>query len=315
MARSIRCISLKRLFLVVGSLTCAISLAVIGTRAATNALDTYTLSHADPAMRALAIKAGMNRTGELIFLRTQPQLVSDAQMEHLCAQNTAANNSNGFIEQGCYVTSTHRIYLRRMPASLYDLEVSTAAYEMLHPIYISLVRSNNMRTTLNHAIEANYTNVQDNDLQAQVANFAKTEPDARDLELFSLLGTGYARLSPDLTRYYAPYFSNLQASVAASTRVKQRFAQSADQLDQTKTQIDQYNGLARAAYASSVTRAHADDQLGDTYYYNLYRQYIDQENAAITQYNTLLASYNALVTEYNGTQPVQQINAAQTQSN
>jgi hypothetical protein len=275
-------------------------------------LDSYTISHADPAMIALATQAGMSREGELVFLRAHPQFVSDTQMQSACAGNTAANNSNGFIEQGCYVTGTHRIYLRHMPSNLYQLEVSTAAYEMLHPLYISLT-SDSKASAVNIAIEANYTKLKDVDLEAQVANFAKTEPGARDLELFSLLGTGYAAISPALVRYYAPYFTNLGATVTASTQVKQLFRQNENQLAQLRAQVSSDDTLARNAYTASVMRAHAGDQAGDEYYYNSYQEYLDQENTAIAQYNVLLVSYNALVTEYNGTQPVRQINPALTQ--
>ncbi len=287
-------------------------LAIGGSYAARIIVDDYTLSHADPAMILLANQAGMSRAGKLVFLRTHPQFVNDSQMQNACAANTAANNSNGFIEQGCYVTDTHRIYLRQMPANLHQLEVSTAAYEMLHPVYISLTALH--KTAVDQAIEASYDRVKDADLTAQVANFAKTEPGARDLELFSLLATSYTGLSSDLTQYYAPYFDNLGAAVQANNQVKQLFKQSESQLQTIKAQIDEYDRLARNAYAASVVRAHAGDQAGDDYYYSQYRQYLDQENAAINRYNTVLSSYNALVTEYNGSQPVSQINQAPTES-
>jgi hypothetical protein len=275
-------------------------------------LDNYTLSHASPDMVALADQAGMSRAGKLVFLRTNPELVSDSAMQAACAENTAANNSNGFIEQGCYITGTHRIYLRRMPENLHALEISTAVYEMLHPVYVSLTSAH--KSAVDQAIEANYNRVKDADLEAQVANFAKTEPGARDLELFSLLATEYSGLSEDLTQYYAPYFDNLTTSKQANSQVKQLFKQSEAQLAQVKGQIDQYDKLARNAYATSVARAHAGDQAGDDYYYNLYRQYVSQENATIDQYNGVLSSYNALVTEYNGSQPVSQINPAKAQA-
>ncbi|MGI0133382.1 MAG: hypothetical protein ACREBW_00275, partial [Candidatus Micrarchaeaceae archaeon] len=169
-------------------------------------------------------------------------------------------------------------------------------------------------SAVDQAIEANYTRVKDADLEAQVANFAKTEPGARDLELFSLLATGYTGLAGDLTQYYAPYFDNLNVSVTANNQVRQLFKQSESQMQAIKTQIDEYDRLARNAYNTSVVRARAGDQAGDDYYYNQYRQYLDQENTAINQYNGVLGSYNALVTEYNGSQPVGQINQAQTQS-
>jgi hypothetical protein len=295
----------------------ALCLAVAGALASNieyrRIMDTYTLAHADPGMVALAGQAGMSRQGKLVFLRTKPQLVSDSEMQADCAQNTTANNKNGFIEQGCYSPPTNRIYIRRMPTDLQKLEATTAAYEMLHPVYISLHHGSQGRT-LDAAIEANYTYLHDTKLTAQVANFASTEPGARDLELFSLIGTGYTNLSDDLAQFYAPYFGNRNATVNATHEIDQRFQQYQDQLSQLRSQIDSFGKLAEQAYATSVTHARAGDAAGNDQYYSQYRQYLKQENAAINQYNSVLKNYNALVTEYNGTQPVNQINPAQTQS-
>lgn len=275
--------------------------------------DKQTLANADPAMVALASEAGMSRQGTLIFLRTQPELVSDDGMRTDCAENTAANNSNGFIEQGCYIPTTNKIYLRRMPDDLHSLVVATASYEMLHPVYLAL-HATGQRAALDQAIEDNFTAINDTNLNEQVANFAKTEPGARDLELFSLLGTGYETISADLAQYYAPYFDNLSATVAANSHVKQLFNDAQSRLTLLSEQIKHYDALANDSYATSVRWAHAGSQYWDDYYYNQYRDYLAQENDLIDQYNTELDSYNALVTEFNGTQPVQHITPPETQS-
>lgn len=275
--------------------------------------DSLTLAHADPAMVALAGQAGMSRKGELVFLRTQPQLVSDSEMQTVCADNTAANNSNGFIEQGCFDPSANRIYIRRMPADLQKLEASTAAYEMLHPVYLS-IHDSKRGAALDQVIEMNYRSINDPQLQAQVANFAKTEPGARDLELFSLLGTGYTNLTNELAGYYMPYFSDISATVTANQQVSQLFKDDKAKLGELKGQIDHYHELADGAYAASVRWAHAGSQYWDDYYYAIYRQDVDQENATVNQYNQFLVTYNTLVTEYNGTQPVQQLHPASAQT-
>ena len=275
--------------------------------------DSLTLSHADPAMLTLAQQAGMSRKGELVFLRTLPRLVSDSEMQSVCAGNTAANNSNGFIEQGCYDPSANRIYIRKMPADLQKLEISTAAYEMLHPVYLAMHVSK-QGAALDQAIETNYQAISDPQLTAQVANFAKTEPGARDLELFSLLGTGYLNLTDALASYYKPYFANISATVTANKQVEQIFNDDKAKLDTLKSQIEHYASLAGDAYSASVRWARAGSQYWDDYYYNIYRQDVDQQNDAVNQYNQFLVTYNALVTEYNGTQPVQQLNSAQTQT-
>ncbi|MHB1864547.1 MAG: hypothetical protein ACYCPS_00045 [Candidatus Saccharimonadales bacterium] len=272
------------------------------------------LKNANPAMIALAQQAGMSNQGELVFLRATPQFATDSQMRSDCADNAAANNKNGFIEQGCYVPNSHthsagRIYIRQMPAGLYDQEIVTAAYEMLHSVYFATSNSKLVMT-----IEDNYNQVHDSNLDAQVVNFAKTEPDYRDLELFSLLGTEYSNLSPGLESYYSPYFTNRNLTVNSYNRITAIFQNEQTQLKQIQQTISTDDSLANKAYADSLAWANVGNSYEDSYDYNIYKNYISQENTAIAQYNQLSQAYNTLVTEYNGTQPVSQIQNVTTQS-
>ena len=246
-------------------------------------------------------------------------------MESDCSANTAANNSDGFIEQGCYDPSTNRIYIRQMPSDLYDLEVSTAAYEMLHPVYINIYNSG-QGSALNKSIEANYQAINDSFLNSQVANFAKTEPGARDLELFSLLGTGYSNLTQDLANYYQPYFSNIGDSIAANNQVTQLFQSDVSQLTQLNGTLSTDNNdintvynEATTAYNDSVSWANVGNAYENNYNYNIYQQDyniysqdITDYNNTVSQYNQLLQSYDQLVTEYNG-QQFDQANTIQSQ--
>lgn len=276
--------------------------------------DYLVLKNANPEMVTLAEQAGMSRQGELVFLRADPQFASDSQMSIDCAGNAAANNKNGFIEQGCYLPSKHnssvgRIYIRQMPANLYDQEIVTAAYEMLHSVYFTKSSSQ-----LVMAIESNYANINNSNLDSLVVNFAKTEPGYRDLELFSLLGTEYSNLTPKLTGYYSPYFSNRTLTLDSYNRVRAIFKTNKDQLTKLSQVITSDNSLANTAYADSIAWAKTGNAYEDSYDYGIYKNYITQENTAIRQYNQLSQAYNTLVTEYNGSQPVSAINSVTTQN-
>lgn len=276
--------------------------------------DYYVLKDANPAMVLLAEQAGMSREGELIFLRSNPTLATDSQMLTDCANNAAANNKNGFIEQGCYVPNPHdnstgRIYIRQMPANLYDQEIVTAAYEMLHSIYFS---DNSSRLVM--AIESNYNQLQNPALDEQVVNFAKTEPGYRDLELFSLLGTEYSNISPSLEKYYSPYFYNRSLTVSSYSTVISTFQTEQSQIKQLQASIATDSSLANKAYADSLAWAKVGNAYEDSYDYGIYKSYIAQENTAIGQYNQLSQTYNTLVTDYNGTQPVSALQNVTTQS-
>ncbi len=280
--------------------------------------DSVILKNANPAMLALAQQAGMNKQGELVFLRTNPLFATDTQMRTYCANNAAANNNNGFIEQGCFVPNIHnhangRIYIRQMPANLYDQEIVTATYEMLHSVYFSL-SDNGQNTFLVQAIEGSYNSLHNPALDAQVVNFANTEPGYRDLELFSLLGTEFNNVTPSLENFYTPYFANRQLTVDSYNRVTAIFQNDQTQLQQLRTTIASDDSLANKAYADSLAWAQQGNVYEDTYNYNIYKNYINQENAAINQYNQLSNAYNTLVTEYNGSQPINSLQNIQTQS-
>ena len=258
----------------------------------------------------------MSKTGELLFLRSKPQFVSDLQMRKYCSGNAAANNKNGFIEQGCYVpnssnSSRGNIYIREMPANLYDQEIVTAAYEMLHTVFFKIGIQN---SSLVQAVEANYANLHNNVLTSQVNNFAITEPGYRDLELFSLLGTEFSTVTPTLANYYAPYFTNRSLTVNSYSSVTSTFQNEQNQLAQLKVNIAQEDSSANKAYADSLAWANVGNAYEDSYNYNIYKNYIAQENASISQYNQLSVEYNTLVTQYNGTQPVSTLSQVQTQT-
>ena len=286
-----------------------------------------TIKFADLKMVQLAKESGMNTKGEVLFLRTNPILVSDSQMAVDCSANTAANNSNGFIEQGCYDPNTNRIFIRQMPDDLHDLEVVTAAYEMLHVVYLNNVSSGNS-TALNKSIEDNFLKLSDATLNSRVSAFAKTEPTYRDLELFSLLPTGYAGISPDLLAYISPYFDDISKTYGSGNKVEQLFTSDKNALVKYQADIDLYSGYAdnaysnaQTAYRNSVSWAYSGNQYMNDYNYNIYlkdfdiyKQDLVLANTGVDNYNKILAEYNNLVTEYNGSQPVANVNSLQTKS-
>lgn len=303
----------KRTKIILGSVVGVIILLAIASGPIS---DHYTIKNADPAMLRLAKDANMTRKGELIFLRTSPQLVDDSQMAEVCSNSQS--NSNGFIEQGCFVPNqsdptTGRIYIRKMSSDLYNLEVTTAAYEMLHPAYISITEQSNGGAALNKSIESNADILSDSNLQAQIANFAKTEPGDKDLELFSILGTEYSGISSDLAAYYSPYISNLSSVVSLNDQVTQLFQNDHDQLVSLRDSIKATDAKANIAYQDSLSWAYAGNQYEDNYNYNIYVQDINLENSYVRKYNSLLDQYNILVDEYNGPQfsPENQVRSAQ----
>lgn len=294
----------------------AILVAVVG---ASPLSDYLTIRNANPTMLKLAQDAGMTHRGELIFLRTSPQLVSDTDMARDC--NSSSNNNNGFVEQGCFIPnqydpSTGHIFLRALPPDLYPLEVATAAYEMLHPAYAGIIaQSNEAASTLNSAIEYNYSHIDNADITQRVNLFAKTEVGARDDELFSMLGTEvYDSISTGLQTYYSPYLTSPDIEVNYNQQIKTLFNNEKSQLNQLQATINTDASNAKIAYANSVSWANVGNQYEDDRNYAIYSQDIDAESVAITQYNALLQTYQTLSKEYNG-QQFPQIQNVQSQPN
>jgi hypothetical protein len=289
-----------------------ILLFAIATLVAGPISDYFTIKDANPTMVQLAKDAGMSRKGELLFIRTHPQLDSDSQFTNDCP--TTAANGNGSSLLGCYDPPTNRIYILQMPSTLYNVEVTTAAYEMLHPVYASIDSSD-----LNSAIEGAYNSITGDsssctdDIPGQVALFAKTEPGARDDELFSLLGTECNDLPSDLASYYQSYFTNLSVDIADNQQVDSIFTNDQTQFNTLQSTINQDDSDANTAYADSVSWANDGNQYEDTYNYNIYTQDFNDENAAINQYNSLVQQYNTLIVAFTGGQPVNQVNNVQVQ--
>ena len=252
--------------------------------------DKITLASADPKMVQLANDAGMSRQGELVFLRTHPKEVSDSEIATDCV---TYQSQDGYVEQGCYVPDSHQIYLRQMSSDLHYVEVVAAAHEMLHAAY-----SND--PTLNKALEDQYNNINDSDLNARIAEYNKLEPGAEDNELHSILGTEYAGLSSTLESSYSPYFTDRNRVTSASANVTNLFNDDERQLGSLNTQINQLHSNAQTAYQYSVDWANYGNQYEDTYNYNIYTNDITRENLLIDQYNALLGQYQILVAEYNG---------------
>ena len=181
---------------------------------------------------------------------------------------------------------------------------------MLHPVYESIVSSGDTR--LNSIIEAEYkSHSGDSSLKALVKAFAKTEPGARDEELFSIFGVNYSDISTDLYNYYMPYFADRNLTTAADNQVDELFRSYSSQLKQLKATIKHDHDLANTAYYDSLSWANVGNQYETNYNYNIYRNDINLENEAVNQFNQILDNYNTLVEQYNGTQPISPISNAQ----
>lgn len=269
--------------------------------------DSMTLRSADPAMKALALAAGLNHNGELVFLRTHPQLDSIAQMMTDCPNKSS---KDGYVEQGCFDPASNRINIRDMPNDLKKVEIVTAAHEMLHAAYAQ--DSSSQRQSIDKKVERQLPAVQDSALHSRLSEYAKLEPGARDNELHSILGTEYGQLQPALTAYYGQYFTDRSNVVAANTAVDSLFKNDKNQIVSAENSINQNETAAKSLYSQSVAAGRSGNAGADDYYYNQYNAKIDTINRQIDHYNQLITQYNTFASEYDG-HPISQIQNVQTE--
>jgi hypothetical protein len=200
-----------------------------------------------------------------------------------------------------------------MPSNDYNLEITTAAYELLHPVYQMLVSKNGSQ--LDRVINKAYNlKSGDKDLISQVAVFAKTEPGAKDEELFSLLGTEYSDISSELASYYTPYFTNLKTDVIDNQKEVALIPNLQTELIQLQVAINIDDSNATVAYNNSVYWANLGNAYEDNHNYNIYLTDFNKENSAIDKYNQIVVQFNTLGTEYYGSQSLNQIQIIQAKS-
>jgi len=232
-------------------------------------LRTYT----PPAQVAqLATQAHLTPAGRRLFYRANPQIVTTraAMVQH------CSISDNQVAELGCYLSTEH-IYLLEVsePALRNEMPV-TAAYEMLHSAYQRMSGGERKQVDAEMApIAAHITNP---DILSQLQIYAKTEPGEQNDELYSVLGTEYSTIPPDLASNYAHYLGNRTQLVAYHDQFEQAFDGLQAQINQLGGQIAQTRALMQQLLAIDA---------------------ITQYNARVPGVNAEINQYNAEVDEYN----------------
>jgi len=161
-------------------------------------------------IQLLADSADMNDSGERLFFRADPELISQARVEKLCL---------GADNLGCLVTGP-KIYLleyEEHQTPEYYQAVVTSAHEMLHMVYHRL--DEDEKDEVNMMI--------DNALESRVKDsriFNTLDKTATDSEYYdeahSLLGTEVDFLPLDLEAHYREYFNDREDTLEAFDKSK-----------------------------------------------------------------------------------------------
>jgi hypothetical protein len=165
--------------------------------------DWWTLRSYQPSTQVsqLATNAGFNNEGRRLFYISNPQFVSQADLDQTCSPENL----------GCIKPNGQIFLLQVSPVESQDDLVVTAAHEMLHQAYRRL--SNTEKATLAKLSEAYLASSDNDSLKTEMAGI--TDPDERADELHSILGSEILDLPSGLIEHYDRYFSDRSLSTKA----------------------------------------------------------------------------------------------------
>ena len=176
-------------------------------------------------------RAGLSSAGRFYLLAAHPTLHSPETFDEACPIREA-----GIAVLGCYSVSDDTIHLLDITDEALDtLEPVVAAHEALHAIWARLDPEE--RTTVSTEIEESFTNISNPDLLGRLAPYETLTPAERVAELFAILGTESATVTPALEEFYARYFDNRQACVELAESAANTIAEISNSIESVGSQI------------------------------------------------------------------------------
>lgn len=248
-------------------------------------LDWYALQTYHPAADVAQIESRLQLTplATAIFYRNGPQIDSKT------AFNSDCSTSAGVLELGCYYHG--HIYILRIDNTSLAPEMDVVtAHELLHAAWVRL--SDSERNKLSTELQTAYASIQDPELQARMADYAKSEPGEEANELHSILGTEYAKLPPDLESYYARYFVQRSAIVAAHQSYQNVFNTRRAELE-----AELFTIRSLKSQLTSLNRTMADYRSAGLI--SAYNALVPRQNALVDDINSRIDTYSNGVAEYN----------------
>jgi len=229
--------------------------------------------------------------------------VNKPQISDRAVFNTECKSPEQTIVLGCYTGTNIYIFSVNDPR-LNGVEQVTAAHEMLHAAYDRL--SSSERNKIDALLIAELTKLNDPRINAEYANYAKTEPGQQLNELHSVLGTEVSNIGPQLEAYYSQYFSDRSKIVAYSNQYEQVFNDIQNQAEQDdaqlalmKAEIDQLESSLQSQNQQLNVTMNSLDSLeasGQTVEYN---SQVPAYNNSVNSYNSSVANLKSLINQYN----------------
>lgn len=252
--------------------------------------DEMVIANADPAMIALADRAGMTTKGKAIFLRADPQLLSQNELEKACAGSNVANDE----VDGCYDPLTGAIFVRDMPARFDDYEVVIASHEMLHAAF-----SDTDFSSLEPLLEAE-VNRGHQDIQDELKGYTFEDDQARADELHAHLGTQVEVLPQPLESHFSQFFTSRSSLAKKYKDTLAIFTAKEYELSRQAADVEAAQRRAEYNYNLHTAAAASGSQSLSNYYYGEYDRQYEEVDRMINDYNKAVREYNSLVDMFRG---------------
>lgn len=247
--------------------------------------DWWVLNYYQPTaeIAGFADRTKMTDKGKAIFYFAQPMLADKASF------NVQCQTLRGDLEIGCF--RNWRIFVLRITnPELAPVMDETAAHEMLHAAFARLSGKEKERIT--QLVEKQATLLNDQALEDLLKKYEITEPGQRANELHSFLGTQFPSLLPELEKYYARYFTDRAAVVAAHQAYELAF-------DRRKTDLNVRQAEINSLKAQLNNINYRMDALINSGNVSAYNTLVGTQNSLVRNLKQKIEDYNRLVEEYN----------------
>lgn len=193
---------------------------------------------------AYVAESGLSAAGRFYLLAAKPVLHSPATFDVACPVREA-----GIAALGCYSAETDTIHLLDIADdTLKTLKPVVAAHEALHAIWARL--DSGERTAIAAEVEKSFASVRDPAMLSRLAPYEELLPAERDSELFAILGTESATVTPALEEIYARYFDDRLSCVRLAASSANVIAEITSGIESIGAQILAVEGSVLAASKS-----------------------------------------------------------------
>ncbi len=210
----------------------------------------------DSAIQDIVAQAGLSKTGELYLYASLPELVPGFEFDRFCSRREP-----GIGVLGCYQIQEKRIFIFDVTdARLRSIVPVVTAHEMLHAAWFRFDPS--FRDELGVLLEADFAKLPDDHrLRDRIAQYEENDPNSRIPELYAILGTEIAPLSPELEEHYAIYFDDRTKVVGLSNEIYRLFDTLSLELQRLVTELEDRSAVIderRQAYEEAVAKWESD---------------------------------------------------------